>query len=351
MPKIYIVVAAAAGLVVGYVGGKLSSPDVALAPSAVADAAPASIADHDARALNALREQLVAARAEIDALLARPLASASDRNAPTGPSLSAADERFGDTNETAALANVERSRLFDEAMLALDDGDLAGATRLLNELLASAANPEQKATAQEGLLAVLRSSYEQQRASGGRTNEALWSLFEIHRIAPGPAVKSEIITLSQQAHAEAQNYLAQNDLLASADRLNSLVHLSRMVDYELIDDSGQPLGPAQFQAELQQIEAIDDYLPRLQTRAENNLYGGDEATRSNVFWDYARLATLRGDNSLADPVFSGQFIQATTTHLNYLRDMNQAGEIRSRMDYIRYAFPQIASRPEISSFN
>jgi len=350
MTKIFVAIAASAGLIIGYASGKLSDS---------ADATPTNTGltqNSDSDTIATLRRQLTAARAEIESFTAQAASAAQrDNNQTVFESLvvepSVTDKPLKDLRGEDSSAKNRSAERFDDAMLALENGDLAGATQLLNELLASATNSEQKATVQEGLLSVLRASYQQQRASGEQTNEALWSLFEIHRLAPGPAVKSEIINLSQQAHAEAQNYLAQNDLLASADRLNSLVHLSRMVDYELIDDRGQPLGPAQFQAELQQIEASDDYLPRLQTRAENNLYGGDEATRSNVFWDYARLATLRGDNSLADPVFRGQFIQATTAHLNYLRDMNQAGEIRSRMDYIRYAFPQIASRPEISGFN
>ncbi len=333
----------AAGLVVGYGLNSGPTPEMTRSDAQRVERVAAPLAADNSE-ITELRTQLAAAR-DNEAVLRDQLRELRQKSAEAITALAIADEPeelAGDDERQAQLA---------DARVAIENGDVPTATALLYGLLNSAGSDDEHEQAQQGLLELYKTSYRRQRARGDQTPAAMWSLFEVHKLEPSAELKSEMISLSQQAYMEAQQYQAQDDLLATADRLTSLMHLSKMVDYELTTASGEQLNSQNFQQSLKQVETQPEYIPALEARAVGNLYGGDERARANVFWDYAKLATLKGRESLGDETFREQFVQSASEHLEYLQATNRSDEVRSRMDYLRYVFPQIVQRPEIAAFN
>lgn len=284
------------------------------------------------------------------------LSAASSHEHQTGKSEPPLGGDTARTKVSVEEAFAEQQRKFREteysdAMLAIENGDVQEATRLLYGLLNTAVSAEQREQAEQGLLELFKSNYERQQMIGNQTHAALWSLFEMHKLEPTAELNYEIIALSEQAYAEAQQYQVEGDFLASADRLSSLMHLSKMVGYQLTTSNGEQRDAAAFSRELNHIERQPEYLPLLQVRAEANLYNGSERERANVFWDYTKLATLQGRESMNDPRFREQFIESTVAHLEYLQATNRPGDVKSRMDYIRYIFPTVAQEPGVAEFN
>jgi hypothetical protein len=245
---------------------------------------------------------------------------------------------------------MAREELYASAMEALQQNDLEQARKLLNQLLLETDDEQQREQAIEGLLSVFDKIIDNLSGVPGETNIKLWMLFEMHKLSPSDAIKHDIVNLSQQAYEDAQQFLNENNVLASADLYASLMHLSKMMDYEVTTATGTKMQSEDFAGELKKIQKNPDYLPLLEARAENKLYNGTDIEKVFVFWDYANLATLNGSESLQNGEFREEFIQASLLHLNHLKEMNQPGDIKSRMDYIRWAFPAVMTDERISSF-
>lgn len=241
--------------------------------------------------------------------------------------------------------------LFAQAQQAVANHDQTLAMQLYNKLLLIADNDAAREQAREGLFDVMQLNFEYLRSLPGQTNAALWTLYEMNKLKPSNQIQLEIQQLSQQAYAEAQLYLNQNDPLQAGDHLNSLMHLTNMLDYQIAADNGDPLPSNGIREQLQTIENQPGYLTALQQRAEQRLYSGTALEQAFVFWDYTRLtrldnALLAGDNL----AFQEQFVQATVAHLNHLQTMNQAGELRARLDFIGYVYPQIMQDNRVANF-
>ncbi len=241
--------------------------------------------------------------------------------------------------------------LYNKAMLALENNDKNQAKDFLNQLLLVADNEVEREQAKDALMDIYKADYEDFISQENMLPAALWSLFEMHKLRPNSDLKDSIISLSSQTYTQAQDYLAEGNLLDSANNLFSLINLSRMVNYEVETDKGDILRNSELQSELNHIESNPEYLNSLKTRAENSLYNGDELKRLTAFWDYSKLVTLSGPQILKDIDFRDKLTLATLENLNYLKRNNKDNEIRMRLDHIRYSFPILMENPQISDFH
>lgn len=260
----------------------------------------------------------------------------------------ATQENSTKRNETSSVVNNQQDT-YQQAIKALEQDDLEYARALFNKLLLSD-EPQDYDKAVSGLLDVFNSTIKLLDNLPDQSNTKLWVMYEMHKLSPSNAIKADLITLSNQAYSEATQYLKEGNLLAGADIYASLMHLSKLMDYKVNSIEGQPLQGNDFEAELKNIQSQPTYLRSLQSRAENNLYNGASLEKSQVFWDYTNLATLKGNEALKQGEFREEFIQATLLHFNYLKAMNQPSEIKARQDYIRWVFPDVMKDLRISNF-
>lgn len=255
------------------------------------------------------------------------------------------------------LQELERKRRYASAMEALHQGDLEQAKRLLNELMLETEDEQLREQIKQGLMDYYGKSAERLRGISGQADMVLFKLFEKYKLSPDSGVKNDIVNLSREVYEDARQYLREDDLLTSADYYFSLSILSKVMDFEVFTATGDALQSHDFSAELQKIRSNPEYLQLLEERAEERLYYGSEpdaavdAENFLVFWDYANLAMLSGEDRLQDAEFREDFIQASLYHLNQLKEMDDKFELKSRIEYIRWAFPSIMTDERISNFN
>jgi hypothetical protein len=245
---------------------------------------------------------------------------------------------------------LSKQSLMLAANEALQSGQFDVAESLFNKLLVASEDEIFREQVIDGLLSVFKSRVEYFTGKPKQTNSQLWTLFEMHKLKPSEAVRNRVMELSEQAYIEAKHFSNIGDVLSSADNLSSLMHLSKMLSYKLATPSGGSIDSADFERELRAIQVRENYLPELKARASMRLYSGTDIERAFVFWDYTNLAALDKNLSLQAGEFREEFIQATLLHLNHLKAMNQTGEIRSRLDYLRWSFSDVMSDPRLVGF-
>lgn len=340
------------GAVIGYGVAQWNNGSMVAANEAVQ-----AVQADDSTVVKALRDELALLRAEAEQTrwqLAQLQAGATKQaNSNSQLDFASADEAAAASTEREAPGeySVAFQQTLTLALKALNEGDLDQATQLFNKLANEAETPIEKTRAQAGQFDVLQTRLDQLKAAGGQSNIALWTLFEMQKLRPTESLRNEMFTLSEQVNSEAVQFRAQGDLLSAADRYRSLMHLTNMLNYDVLDANGNAVDTAAFRGQVQEIEAQAGYQAALTARAENNLYNGSDWARSSAFWDYTNLVKLTGADQLAPgTVFYDQFVQATVAHLGHLERMNQTGDLHSRMDYIRFSFPSVMRHPEVEAF-
>lgn len=249
------------------------------------------------------------------------------------------------------VAFAENEEVVAAAKAAMTAGDVAEASKLFNLALGKAKTDAERQAAIDGLIEVHRANYDAIMQEGIHLHGALWQLFEIHKLRPEDQVNSDMAQLSQTTLARAKTLLEEGDLLGSSDYLSALMHTSKMAGYEVIDTNGEHYGESVLIEQLADIQSQPAFVEALQQRASHNLNQGNDFERSIVFWDYTKLAELGGQEVWQQQEFTEQFTQAALEHLQHLKDYNQPGEIKSRMDYIRYAFPAVMKDERIYNFH
>lgn len=248
------------------------------------------------------------------------------------------------TNYEDSSKNSEEITLAS-AYKALENGNMDEATKQFNALLAAASDPTKRNEVIDGLIAIHEATYQWIMQDGNHIHGAMWQLFEMQKLRPEGQTVNRAEALSKNILNRANEYLDANNLLSGADYLNSLVHTTNMMSYEV---DGMPR--EEIVAKVNEIEQQPQYKESLHQRATNNLMNGSELEKNIVFWDFAKLAEIDAKNVATDAAFNAQFADATLVHLEHLKDMNQPGEVKSRLDYVRYAFPQLMKDERISNF-
>lgn len=239
---------------------------------------------------------------------------------------------------------------YQQALEYLSSEEVEEAQKVLNKLLAEAKNDEEREKVVEALSDSYRKIISHLASMPGQNDAQLWLLFEIHKLQPNTGIRQEIIAHSNIVFEEANRLKSEGNKLESADHFASLMMMSKMLDFELNSPEGLSLGTSEFEAALKKIQAQQHYLTDLKARATTRLYNGTDIDKAFVFWDYTTIASLDPDADLRQGVFREEFIQATLLHLKRLNDMNQTGEIKSRMDYIRWSFSPLLSDERLKVF-
>lgn len=231
------------------------------------------------------------------------------------------------------------------AYQSLENGDMDEATKQFNALLGEATDANKRNEIIDGLIAIHEASYQWIMQDGNYIHGAMWQLFEMQKLRPEGQTVNRAKALSKDILNRANEYLEADNLLSGADYLNSLVHTTNMMGYDVEDMPREAMV-----AKVKEIEQQPAYKESLYQRATNNLMNGSDLEKNIVFWDFAKLAEIDAANRSTDTAFNAQFADATLVHLTHLKEMNKPGEVKSRQDYIRYAFPHLMKDERISSF-
>ncbi len=323
------------GVVTGYLIALLMLDTVPPQPTATVDNSDSQDIQQQVATLRAQEKQLKAQLAQTQKQLQTFKTSLSE-----GAELSLQEE-----------IQLETEALFQQAETALLQGDLATATQLYNLLLNSADSKAERERAIDGLVDLSRAIHDFYMSTGGDVDSALWQLFEIHKLKPSDTLRTEMMQRSNEAWQAAQQYRADGELAAAADHLTALVHISNMVDFTVDNNSGVSLSTEDLQQELDQVEQEPAYLDQLADRATYKLHSGHELEQAFVFWDYSKIATIGGKEIRKDNNFQEEFVQASVYHLDHLKRMNMEGEIKSRLDYIRYSFPELMADERLYNYH
>jgi hypothetical protein len=151
--------------------------------------------------------------------------------------------------------------------------------------------------------------------------------------------------------SRAKAFQEEGDYLNSSDYVNILFHVSNMMGFDVANKTGQAVNAQQLKTQINEIQSQASFLPNLKERATHNLYQGNDTEKTNVFWDYTKLAEVGGQEIWEESQFAQQFTEAALINLNHLKSMNQTGEIQSRLDYIRYAFQPLMNDERIYNFH
>lgn len=304
----------------------------------------------------ALENQLADARLIQTALQKRIELLAAQVGSSDATVLTTSTEKFDelettDLHDATAESDLELQfeQQFAIAMQALEENNPELARKQLNKLMLTAQNGEQRQRIKAALFATYEKTYQQLLAIGGQENAALWTLFEMHKLDPKATLKAEMVTLANTAYTQTEQYLQTDNLLGAADNLGTLTYLSKTIGFAGSDTGGNAMKTNDYQQALNQIYQNPDYLINLTVRAENNLYNGTPLEQQNVFWDYTRLASIDISN-MQDDTFQEQFVQAAVLHLDHLQSMNNPGDIQSRLDYIRFAFPALMNDSRLTHY-
>lgn len=281
------------------------------------------------------------------------LAQANERLIAAGLEPVVPDEALLDENSSEANAQTSTSfaQMLNDAQTAVTSYEYENALSLFNLLLSESSNPEQRQAAVEGLVTVHEGIFDYLVNEEGQLHGALWQLFEIHKLKPSDINTQEMLRSAQQTFSQAQVYMDENNVLGSTDYLNTLRFLSSMMNFELTDENGTTFNSDNFKELASRIEQQPGYTETLNERANYNLNQGSEVEQGMVFWDFAKLAELGGQDKMANETFREQFTEASLKHLSYLKSMNQNSEVRSRMDFIRFSFPQLMQDERLQTFH
>lgn len=233
----------------------------------------------------------------------------------------------------------------ESAYKALENGNMDEATKQFNALLGQATDAAKRSEIIDGLIAIHEATYQWIMQDGNHIHGAMWQLFEMQKLRPEQMTVSRAKALSKDILSRANEYLDANNLLSGADYLNSLVHTTNMMVYDV-----EGVAREELVARVKNIEQQPAYQESLYQRASNNLMNGSPLEKNIVFWDFAKLAEIDSENRSSDEAFTSQFADATLVHLTNLKEMNQPGEVKSRLDYIRYVFPYLMKDERISNF-
>ena len=256
-----------------------------------------------------------------------------------------------DINSNPDFANQEEADTQDKkitlqtAYEAFEKGNLEDATKQFNALLASATVDSERSEIIDGLIAIHEATYQAIMQDGNYIHGAMWQLFEMQKLRPNAQVVDRAKALSNDILSRANEYLDANNLLSASDYLSSLVHTTNMMEYDV-----EGISKDELAEKIKEIETNPSFKKSLYQRASNNLMNGTPLEKDMAFWDFTKLAGLDSGNLTKDHSFQMQFADATLVHLTHLKEMNQPGEVKSRLDYIRYVFPSLMKDDRINSF-
>jgi len=248
--------------------------------------------------------------------------------------------------------SLEFQNLIDQGTEAVEiEGQTQEAQKLFNLALIKSTSEEQRNDAIEGLLKVHQLNFDAVMDEGTYLHIALWELFEMHKLRPSEEISQHVSTVFIQAYDRIAIYASEDDLLNQSDYLATLLHISKTTGIEIKNQQLEIIDIANVTSQLSEVQQKSDFLSRLNKRAAHNLTKGSEIQRAIVFWDYAKIAELSDPKIWQEETFKANFTQATLQHLNNLKEMNQPGEIQSRLDYVRYAFPELLKDERLYNFH
>ena len=260
-------------------------------------------------------------------------------------------DNSAESNALTPSANDALETLLTDGQQSLSAGDIEGAMKAYNTALLQAATDAEKEAAIDGIIAVHQQIYSFLSSDKNQMHNALWQLHEMYKLKPSDTLRYDIQNLSQEILINAQQLELAGDTLTQADQIGTLMHLTRMLNYEVADANGARYDHTTLGSEFKTLQAAPGYSEQLQQRASSKLSTGSAIDKNFVFWDYTQLSELKGEAGWEDPKFTHEFTEATILHLTHLQDVNELGDLQSRMDFIRYVYPKLMSDPRVQAFS